>query len=55
VDFYADLLLPGDCRPAVREKLAAYIGDANPDSDVFAQRCRDVLFVLLTLPEYQLN
>jgi uncharacterized protein (DUF1800 family) len=55
VDFYADLLLPGDCRPAVREKLAAYIGDANPDSDVFAQRCRDALFVLLTLPEYQLN
>jgi Protein of unknown function (DUF1800) len=55
VDFYADLLLPGDYRPAVREKLVAHIADAGPDADVFAQRCRDALFVLLTLPEYQLN
>jgi uncharacterized protein (DUF1800 family) len=55
VDFYAELLLPGDLRPAVREKLIAYIGDADPETEAFAQRCRDALFVLLTLPEYQLN
>jgi uncharacterized protein (DUF1800 family) len=55
VDFYAELLLPGDCRPEVRKKLVAHIGDATPDSEAYAQRCRDALFVLLTLPEYQLN
>jgi uncharacterized protein (DUF1800 family) len=55
VNFYADLLLPGDFRPEVRTKLIAHIGDASPETEAFAQRCRDVLFVLLTLPEYQLN
>ena len=55
VDLYADLLLPGDFRPEVRSKLIAHIGDASPDTEVFAQRCRDALFVLLTVPEYQLN
>jgi uncharacterized protein (DUF1800 family) len=55
VDLYADLLLPGDFRPEVRSKLIAHIGDASPDTEAFAQRCRDALFVLLTLPEYQLN
>ncbi|HKA07214.1 MAG TPA: DUF1800 domain-containing protein [Gemmataceae bacterium] len=55
VDLYADLLLPGDFRPEVRTKLIAHIGDASPDTEAFAQRSRDALFVLLTLPEYQLN
>jgi uncharacterized protein (DUF1800 family) len=55
VVFYAELLLPGDVRSAVRKKLIAFIGDADPDTEAFAQRCRDALFVLLTLPEYQLN
>src|SRR5262245_26991365 len=55
VDFYGDLLLPGDFRPEVRTKVIAHIGDASPDTDAFGQRCRDALFVLLTLPEYQLN
>jgi uncharacterized protein (DUF1800 family) len=55
VDHYADLLLPGDCRPAVKAKLAAHIADGGKDPQVFAQRCRDAVFVLLTLPEYQLN
>ena len=41
-------------RKCVR-KLIAHIGDASPDTEAFAQRCRDALFVLLTLPEYQLN
>jgi uncharacterized protein (DUF1800 family) len=53
VDFYADLLLPGDCRPEVKARLVAHLADAG--SEAFAQRCRDALFVLLTLPEYQLN
>jgi uncharacterized protein (DUF1800 family) len=55
VDLYANLLLPGDIRPEVRKKLIAHIGDADPETEAFAQRCRDALFVLLTLPEYQLN
>jgi uncharacterized protein (DUF1800 family) len=55
VDFYSDLLLPGEVRPEVRTKLIAHIGDADPETEGFAQRCRDALFVLLTLPEYQLN
>lgn len=55
VDLYANMLLPGDFRPEVRKKLIAHIGDASPDTEAFAQRCRDALFVLLTLPEYQLN
>jgi uncharacterized protein (DUF1800 family) len=55
VDLYAELLLPGDVRPEVRQKLVAHIGDADPETEGFAQRCRDALFVLLTLPEYQLN
>jgi uncharacterized protein (DUF1800 family) len=55
VDFYADLLLPGEVRPEVRAKLIAHIGDTDPETEGFAQRCRDALFVLLTLPEYQLN
>jgi uncharacterized protein (DUF1800 family) len=55
VDFYWDLLLPGDVRPDVRQKLIAHIGDTDPETEGFAQRCRDALFVMLTLPEYQLN
>ena len=55
MDLYADLLLPGDVRPEVRQKLVAHIGDTDPETEGFAQRCRDALFVLLTLPEYQLN
>ncbi|HEX3150704.1 MAG TPA: DUF1800 domain-containing protein [Gemmataceae bacterium] len=55
VDFYSELLLPGEVRPEVRTKLIAHIGDIDPETEGFAQRCRDALFVLLTLPEYQLN
>jgi hypothetical protein len=54
VDFFADLLLPGDCRPEVKAKLTAHIA-AGGDPEAHTQRCRDALFVLLTLPEYQLN
>jgi hypothetical protein len=55
VDLYASLLLPGDFRPEVRTKLIAHIGDAGPETREFDQRCRDVVFVQLSLPEYQLN
>jgi uncharacterized protein (DUF1800 family) len=55
VDLYARLLLPGDFRPEVRSKLIAHIGDASPETATFDQRCRDAIFVMLTLPEYQLN
>ena len=55
VDYFANLLLTGDVRPAARDKLVAFIGDANPETETFKQRCRDVIFALLTLPEYQLN
>jgi len=55
VNYYANLLLPGDFRPEVRSKLIAHIEDAKPETEAFAQRCRDAVFVLLTLPEYQLN
>jgi len=55
VDLYARLLLPGDFRPEVRSKLINYIGDVDPETRTFDQRCRDAIFVMLTLPEYQLN
>jgi uncharacterized protein (DUF1800 family) len=55
VDLYANLLLPGDLRPEVRAKLIAHIEGAPADTEASLQRCRDALFVLLTLPEYQLN
>jgi uncharacterized protein (DUF1800 family) len=55
VDLYANLLLPGDFRPETRSKLIGHIGSERPETEAFDQRCRDALFVLLTLPEYQLN
>lgn len=55
VDLYANLLLPGDFRPEVRSKLIAHFDKTQPETEAFEQRCRDVVFVLLTLPEYQLN
>ncbi len=55
VDLYANLLLPRDFPKEVRSKLIAHIAVAKPETEAFDQRCRDALFVLLTLPEYQLN
>lgn len=55
VDLYANMLLPRDFPPEVRNKLVAHIESARPETEAFDQRCRDTLFVLLTLPEYQLN
>lgn len=55
VEFYGNLLLPEDFRAEVRNKLVDYIGDIDSETEQYQQRCRDALFVMLTLPEYQLN
>jgi len=55
VDLYANLLLPDDLRQEVRAKLIAHVEASTADTEARLQRCRDALFVLLTLPEYQLN
>jgi hypothetical protein len=55
VDLYANLLLPRDFRADVRSKLIAHIESERPETEAFEQRCRDAVFVILTLPEYQLN
>ena len=55
VNYFANVLLPDDCRPEVKSKLVAHIGDTDPQTEGYLQKCRDAVFVLLTLPEYQLN
>jgi hypothetical protein len=55
VDLYANLLLPRDFRADARSKLIAHIEAERPETEAFEQRCRDAVFVMLTLPEYQLN
>ena len=55
VRFFADVLLPGDFRPEVRQRLIAHIGDTDRATEAYHQKCRDAIYVLLTLPEYQLN
>ncbi len=55
LDFFAEVLLPGDLRPAVRTKLVRHIESGGNETEAFIAGCRDALFVMLTLPEYQLN
>lgn len=55
VDHLANMLLPDDCRAEVKQKLVQHIGDADPQTEAFLQKCRDAVYVLVTLPEYQLN
>ena len=55
LDFFADVLLPGDLRPAVRTKLVSHIEQGGKETEPFIAGCRDALFVMLTLPEYQLS
>jgi uncharacterized protein (DUF1800 family) len=50
---YAEMLLPGDLREDVAEKLIVHITEGQGEFG-FEQRTRDALFVLMTLPEYQL-
>jgi hypothetical protein len=50
---YGEMLLPGDLREDVAEKLIAHIAEGQGEFG-FEQRTRDALFVLMTLPEYQL-
>ena len=47
-------LLPGDLKPEIAGKLTSYIEKGDPANFVFEQRCRDAMYALLTLPEYQL-
>ena len=54
VELYGKLLFPDDLKPEVAKKLTAYIEKDNPPNFVFEQRCRDAMYAMLTLPEYQL-
>ena len=54
VEFYGNLLLPGDLKPEVASKLTTYIEKDDPSNFVFEGRCRDTLYGMMTLPEYQL-
>jgi uncharacterized protein (DUF1800 family) len=54
VDFYANLLLPGDLRDEVRDRLTSYIEKDSKSNFVFEQRCKDVVYGLMMMPEYQL-
>ena len=55
VSYYGNLLLPGDAKPEIVGKLTNYIEKDDPSNFVFEQRCRDAMYAILTLPEYQLN
>lgn len=63
VDFLLNVFLQGDTRPASREKLLAYLGDATKakrpaywsDEDAADHRLRTVAHLTLTLPEFQLD
>jgi uncharacterized protein (DUF1800 family) len=54
VQFYGNLLLPGDLKPEVAGKLTRFVEKDDPEEFVFKQRCRDIMVALLTLPNYQL-
>ena len=54
VEFYGNLLIPGDLKSEVAAKLTRYIEKDEPANFVFEQRCKDALYALMTLPEYQL-
>jgi uncharacterized protein (DUF1800 family) len=53
IRLYGEMLFPGDLRDDVARKLTAFVAEAKGEF-AFEQRTRDALFVLMTLPEYQL-
>jgi uncharacterized protein (DUF1800 family) len=55
VDFVIQLCLADELRPEVRTKLIEYIEKDNPKNLELQQRQEDVVYVMMTLPEYQLN
>ncbi|MCE9530050.1 MAG: DUF1800 domain-containing protein [Planctomycetes bacterium] len=55
VAFYGNLLHPGDLKPEIAAKLTNYIDKDDPENFVFEQRCRDMMYALMILPEYQLS
>ena len=54
VEFYGNLLLPGDLRDEVCGRLTSYIEKGSPSNFVFEQRCKDAVYGMMMLPEYQL-
>jgi uncharacterized protein (DUF1800 family) len=54
-DFYLDILLQGDVRPAVHAKLVAFLEHDRPTGDAYDQRVRELIHAIMTMPEYQLS
>jgi|SRR5579883_216363 len=50
-----DLYVPGGVRTEAREKLVAFIAEDKPTGLALAQRAREAVHAILTMPEYQLN
>jgi uncharacterized protein (DUF1800 family) len=55
VDFLVTMTLADDLRKEVRDKVVKYLEKDNPENIELQRRQEDVCYVLLTLPEYQLN
>jgi uncharacterized protein (DUF1800 family) len=53
-DFYLDILLQGDVRPASRAKLIAFLEEGDPQGDARDQRVREMIHAIMTMPDYQL-
>jgi hypothetical protein len=49
-----DLYLPGEVRPEVCAKLAAFVAAGNPCGSALARRVREAVHAILTMAEYQL-
>jgi uncharacterized protein (DUF1800 family) len=49
-----DLYLPGEVRPEVCAKLAAFVQEGDPRGPALARRVREAVHAILTLAEYQL-
>jgi hypothetical protein len=54
IEYYGNLLVPGDLKPDLARRMTNYVEKDNPSNFVFEQRCRDALYAMMTLPEYQL-
>jgi hypothetical protein len=50
-----DLYLPGGIRPAVRTRLVAFLAEGNPAGPALDRRVREMVHVMLTIPEYYLS
>jgi hypothetical protein len=50
----ADRLVPGGVRRESVEKLAAFVANGKPSGSELAERLREAVHAILTMPEYQL-